>query len=404
MTKNTIKIRFLLRLLRITSLLFFAWNSPSFADDKNLIEITSAIWSKKEITSLAKQFCDGKEKCNYKVSPKFIGAASDPTDLSFSIVWKCSLEQTSYQKNIPSNAVNQILPITCDQNLKNKNVLTTSNKSPIFQPDSTKNTTSKTQQTMCNVEKYLYNPLPFDWKGHYHPECEPRVLYSWIMTNWVYNDTASGTFNSSVDDQIGVMPAYGKRFLFRTPIGTFQYGNFSLRLKLKPNVQFKIISDRTQFRDCNVPEAEKRNTVFIWAQKDYQYRPQMWTEYMVCSNDVIESISAGLSEHQSEIQSEVDYVKSLLQSGKSHNDHDAFENPQGGPHYSTNCFLGYRLIDGRLSCEEEVLMNSLNTMNTLSNSNFGFLFEPGNPTNLINDVEKRKNHFTHKPGYWFKTQ
>jgi hypothetical protein len=77
------------------------------------IQITSAIWSGKNVTAVAGSFCDGKSSCDYKISSKFLGAPQTPSSASFKIAWSCtdSADQGAIFKS--HNAEGEKLNISC---------------------------------------------------------------------------------------------------------------------------------------------------------------------------------------------------------------------------------------------------------------------------------------------------
>ncbi len=83
----------------------------------NTIQVQDVVWS--GVSVLGKQrpeFCDGKTQCNYKISPKFIGDASNPSNKSFSMKWSCSRTPEKFNEiKEPHDATDKLVSISCPE-------------------------------------------------------------------------------------------------------------------------------------------------------------------------------------------------------------------------------------------------------------------------------------------------
>ncbi len=73
-----------------------------------------------EATAKAAAFCDNKNECNYKVSPKFINDPAKDLPKSFRISWTCDAKTDVKEIFVKADATDEILKLTCDKSEKIK--------------------------------------------------------------------------------------------------------------------------------------------------------------------------------------------------------------------------------------------------------------------------------------------
>ncbi len=78
------------------------------------IIITEAEWSGKDVKKQASDFCNTKDVCNYKISPRFIGNARSPSKKDFRLKWKCSGSETEKSLYEPHDATDRVIEIKCE--------------------------------------------------------------------------------------------------------------------------------------------------------------------------------------------------------------------------------------------------------------------------------------------------
>lgn len=141
--------------------------------------------------------------------------------------------------------------------------------------------------------------LPYDQEtGKVRPECMPEVLYSWKSTAKIQQYLRK---LSSSD----ILPFGNVLWLWRTPIGTFGYGDQPVRIKLKKNLNLVILKSWRPDGGCGqLTKAEKQTTVIFGYYKGGNY-----SEYMICSSKVIHSWSVGSPEAYHEMKKEYDWIK-----------------------------------------------------------------------------------------------
>lgn len=148
----------------------------------------------------------------------------------------------------------------------------------------------------CRNPEAGYTSIPFYANGLFYPECAPDVLYSWA----IYDES----FLKFPKD-----PLRGKGYAYtwRTPLGSFGYGNIQLRYKLKKGVTFKLIDESK--RNCRLyTSSEKSNTIFV----AWLHRPEHIinaVDYIICSPEVIESWSEGTYGAYYETAKERDFIE-----------------------------------------------------------------------------------------------
>lgn len=145
---------------------------------------------------------------------------------------------------------------------------------------------------ICNNQNAHNTTIPFDEEGKFRPECAPDTLYSWqprSRINW---------------DRFTTDPTFGKGYLFtwRTPLATFGYGDVQIRIKLKPDVKFKRISEYSN--DCRAYSPDLwKNTIFVAV---FSFGA---TDYMICSPEVAESWSTRTQESKIEALNELNFIR-----------------------------------------------------------------------------------------------
>jgi hypothetical protein len=140
--------------------------------------------------------------------------------------------------------------------------------------------------------------------------CFPDTLYHWTNKESLNWKTANTSDKS-------VLPFPQKRgtnkgmYFSRTPVSSHGYGDVSIRVKLKKNVRFELVSDARCFK--LEKSYDITNTVF--------YRGYKWpfhtenikeggylSEFIICDSEVVHSWSYGTQTHFNEMQDEAEWV------------------------------------------------------------------------------------------------
>lgn len=183
-------------------------------------------------------------------------------------------------------------------------------------------------QDDCDLESMKWAGIPYDRAGIYHPECRPQILYSWL------------TSSNLIDVNDSIWPfRRGYAFMFRSPLGSAMYGSFSYRVKLRPDVEYKLEPWTPDHAKCRHPDAEKRRTLYV-----SQDAASGFSEYVICSPDIVASWSFGTLEHLEEMRAE----RELIDQRGAENV-DGYLNPNShepGVACQT-CFHGYTIHDAR---------------------------------------------------------
>lgn len=132
---------------------------------------------------------------------------------------------------------------------------------------------------------YLWNQ-----NGEFLPQCAPEILYSWRSLTWL-TSLQNRHDNQNAHHHWPRIPdeAFVERYFWMTPLGTFGYGQGVLRVKLRPHIHFRAI-ERSQ-RHCSLfSEEEKRTTVFMAVSRPPD-TDAYFTEFITCSEEVVESWS-----------------------------------------------------------------------------------------------------------------
>jgi hypothetical protein len=64
-------------------------------------------------TVKAAKFCDGKEDCSYKISPKFLDDPAPGQDKSFKIAWRCGSDEKVNTRKVDAPADDEVLQLSC---------------------------------------------------------------------------------------------------------------------------------------------------------------------------------------------------------------------------------------------------------------------------------------------------
>jgi hypothetical protein len=206
----------------------------------------------------------------------------------------------------------------------------------------------------CDLNKMKWVGMPFDKEGKFHDECKPQILYSWVGSPETIN---------AADVR---WPFRRKRAIFfhRTPLATSMYGTFSYRVKLKPNVKYKLVEWNTAHYKCLYPESEKKNTVYVNQDKNG------FSEYVLCSHGPVESWSFGITEHHNEMKREFNLIKRLGALNV-----DGFLNPNTRKYGCRNCFQRYTIKDARNDGSESTILKSMDLMKHISGSGRGRVYD-----------------------------
>lgn len=70
----------------------------AIAAQANEIHVTRAVWGSHDVTAKAASFCDGKNECEYKIHPKYVGDVGKDTYQAFILQYKCSTSPQSQIK------------------------------------------------------------------------------------------------------------------------------------------------------------------------------------------------------------------------------------------------------------------------------------------------------------------
>jgi hypothetical protein len=205
----------------------------------------------------------------------------------------------------------------------------------------------------CDLNKMKWVGIPFDSNGVLNPKCKPQILYSWVGSS------------NTIDQDDYKWPFRRKTAIFfhRTPLATSLYGSFSYRVKLKSNINYKLVPWNEAHYKCLYPEAEKKVTVYVNQDKNG------FSEYVLCSDEPVESWSLGMNEHLLEMKREFNLIK---RNGALNV--DGFLNPNTRKYGCSSCFQRYTVHDARNDGSESTILKSINLMKTFVESNRGKVF------------------------------
>ena len=143
----------------------------------------------------------------------------------------------------------------------------------------------------CGVREYAYHLAKAGQDGYLVPECTPDTLYSWGDLGKV------GWFEDNLKDG-GKWPDKLPRTLYNvlSAANTFGYGDYPIRIKLKPGTRIKLLVSDAPFRCEDLSEG-----LALWARLVQRSGGFSFMEYNICSTSVIESWSFGTREQVDEI-------------------------------------------------------------------------------------------------------
>lgn len=216
--------------------------------------------------------------------------------------------------------------------------------------------------------------IPFDKAGKFIPDCAPDILYSWQAKEKVL-DLAK---RSTPKDVLPVPHLY----TWRTPLGTFGYGDVAIRIKLKADTQFALIGEFD--RDCDrLPNPE--NTVYVAYLKGMfpEKGSTDASEYLICSSNVIESWSYGTEDLLKEMQREATWAE-------AHETYD-FDRYSKSKQIEAgeNCILRALNLDGKNNSLETLLRNFAEIIEMVKKSEGGVFYAAGVEHSLDRHLQTR---------------
>lgn len=248
----------------------------------------------------------------------------------------------------------------------------------------------------CTNEAQADQPVKTDAHGNIIEECLPDTLYSW-------GSLAKIRWLESFMGEMGWSPEFPKNRDYidtvANPTGSFGYGLYSIRIKLKPTVKFlSCLGFTTTCED--LPEAARKDTVIASAWGGGG-SPSAALEYVICSPSVVESWSYGMPEHYDEIVKDVKWITGPAH----HGDYQTYLrglNKTSG-HYEPLYFTPYPdpemlNFDGTLYTEQG-LKDRLLAHLVMVRSRNGAIHT--NPQYRSNSKQERKLHFTSKWTIYF---
>jgi hypothetical protein len=156
-----------------------------------------------------------------------------------------------------------------------------------------------------------------------NPRCMPDTLYHWLprkYLDWKLDNIKSDDFLPFYKDQKGKVSPL---FTWRTPVGSFGYGDVSIRIKLKDGIKYTPIFGKKRFQCEELKQKygyDIENTVFVSWQRHVFFRVGGFlSEYILCSAGPVESWSFGTEKHLFEIEDEIRWIESHDKS-----DYDSF--------------------------------------------------------------------------------
>ncbi len=172
---------------------------------------------------------------------------------------------------------------------------------------STMNTQSQTfvidtyTHKKCESSEGAHVVLPLDLKTKkVIPACAPEVLYMW-------KNDSDVTRYLGTDSQY--LPSRGPLWGWRTPLGTFAYGTQLIRMKLKPETQFYWHKSWEKDGGCSHLTSEQQKNTVVFGY----YGGKNFSEYVICSPEVVESWSYQTTEIYNEVMAEYYWIKNNYQ-------------------------------------------------------------------------------------------
>ncbi len=225
----------------------------------------------------------------------------------------------------------------------------------------------------CEQDRFRGATLPFDKSGKFLPECAPDTLYHWKKHDYLERDL------KQVNDSTLLPIPVGQLFTWRTPIGSYTYGEVSIRIKLRDGVKF-IYQDQNT-RGCASAVAKNGPNIVLAVSLSSIVR---YSEYILCSDAPVHSWSYGTEEHLQEMEKEIQYIEA-----HKPGEFDLFHD-DSGMHIPWNGGSGFKTNATRSSLDEKV-----NQMKKFVADQAGQIF-------FAKDVrQERMDHFlTKTPGYF----
>lgn len=162
----------------------------------------------------------------------------------------------------------------------------------------------------CENSQRENHVLKFKTTGGLDETCMPDTLYSW------------GTFErlqwfEKTQKETGLLPIKAgeahQLYTWRSPIGSFSYGDMAIRIKLKKGTKFRFSNRNLECSSALKPsEYETHVMVRYWQCNNCYNSSVTYTgvDYILCSAGPIESWSYGLTEHYNEMVRELDWMDS----------------------------------------------------------------------------------------------
>jgi hypothetical protein len=149
----------------------------------------------------------------------------------------------------------------------------------------------------CRKNSETGTTIPFDSNGKFFKECAPDTLYSWQPARKVQQLARESSSRN-------ILPIEEELFFWRTPAGTFAYGDMAMRVKLKPNAKFVLIDRVQRDKGCDyLTQSFQKDAIFV-----HYFFKTKGSEYILCSDKSVDSWSYGTQTHLDEIKTEVAFI------------------------------------------------------------------------------------------------
>lgn len=203
--------------------------------------------------------------------------------------------------------------------------------------------------------------IPFDKQGKFIPACAPDTLYSWADRERVLDLAAKSTPGD-------LLPAR-RIYAWRTPLGTFGYGDTLIRIKLKAGVKFALISEFD--RSCDKLEGAE-DTVFVapLAGMFPERGSLAASDYLICSSGMVESWSHGRPETFEEMRREA-----LWAAGHGTKDFDRYS--KASLETGEDCVLRAIPMDGTNTTLPTLLRNFAEIEQAIAKKEGRIFYAPG---------------------------
>ncbi|MBG08225.1 MAG: hypothetical protein CME68_05665 [Halobacteriovoraceae bacterium] len=134
----------------------------------------------------------------------------------------------------------------------------------------------------------------------FNPECALDTLYTW-QGQW----TIDFLNKNMRPDKVFPIPSNKRKetimFFWRSPIPTFGYGDYNLRIKLKSDVKFLFVGGK---RNPCLKLKERKKTVFVRVSQGLSEL----SEYILCNSSSVDSWSYGTKEHYIEALADLNWM------------------------------------------------------------------------------------------------